>query len=749
MTDINPLASQLDSTKDEVNFEFEKDGSRSRRLGLDREPFGQDFTTSLTWSQLRLSKVSSYYWEGVGGNPELSFIVVQTGNILHFFKANSGTRSETTRVGTLTLPYSENVQLRYGPLEGYLGIVNGTPNIGLVSFNPSSSSFSYEPFRITIRDQFGVEETQNSQFETNRNYRGPLTQQHYYNLYNQGWAIPRKEWTTTGTLRDAVLLGSNGDTAARSPSNSDSIWIGMDQKPISDTSAESFEAFHYKLFEGLLGSDSIAAKGFFLIDAFQRGNSRLSAWNQHKETFPVTGQILTGYTPPSDTTTGGPTSICAHSGRFFYSGCKGVVVDGDARSPNLNNVVFFTQLVKNKRDFGKCYQEGDPTSRDSADVVDTDGGFFFVSEAKNIHTMYSFGDRLFLIADNGVWSVSGGSNYGFTATNYKVDKISNFGGIPNNSFIEFGGVGYFWGWDGIYTISKNQFGDWEVVNISKEVIDSFYSLISSDAKLTCQGLVDRSRRQLHWIYTEGTLFDGAISKELILDLKHKAFYPFKIESHPDSEAYVLSGTQFGDFTTIYNEGSVLVNTDVVVVGSDIVRSVYSQIVPLDSNIKYLTIRNTGTELVLAFTEYRNTRFKDWEFTGNSVDAYAYMETNPFTGGDMTVNKQSPYISMAFKNTEKIFIDTTSNIDIQSSCIGRFKWNFSNLDRSGKWGREQQLYRPSRFYYNDSDIDTGLDLVITKTKLRGIGKSLSLHVHTEPEKDCHIYGWNLSLTANQT
>lgn len=750
MTDVNPLSSQLDTTKAEVNFEFEVDGSRSRRLGLDREPFGLDFPTELDWNQLRLSKTSSYFWEGVGGDPLLDLIVIQVGKTLYFFKPNGGTRSETTLFGSVELPFSDNINLRYGPLDGFLGIVNGSPDIGLVTYKPSDNSFSYSSFRITIRDMFGVEETEDIKFETHKNYRGPLTREHYYNLYNQGWAIPRKEWTTVGALTDTVKLGSNGDHTVKSPSNSDSVWIGMDHKPISETSVENFEAFHYKLFEGVLGSDAVAAKGFFLIDAFQRGSSRVQEWNEHIADFPITGQLVTGYTPPSDTTSGGPTSICAHSGRFFYSGCRGVVAGSDARSPNWNNVVFFTQLVQNKRDFGKCYQEGDPTSRESSDVVDTDGGFFFISEAKNIHTMYSFGDRLFLIAENGVWTVSGGSNYGFTATNYKVEKISNFGGIPNQSFVEFGGVGYFWGWDGIYTISKNQFGDWDVINVSKEVIDEFYSLISAESKQTCQGLVDRARRQLRWIYTEGTLFDGAISKEMILDLKFKAFHPFTVESHPENEAYILSGAQFGDFSTVFNEGVVLVGLKTVMVGDKVVRSAQSQIVPLDSNVRYLTVRsNEAGKLTFAFAEYRNTAFQDWAFTGSPVDAAGFLETNAFTGGDFTVNKQSPYISMAFKSTERIYVPTSGDIDVTSSCIGRFKWGFSTSDRSGKWSREQQMYRPSKFYYDDSNVDNGFGLLITKTKLRGIGKALVFHVRTEPLKDCHIYGWNLSLTANST
>src|SRR5690606_19440481 len=108
---------------------------------------------------------------------------------------------------------------------------------------------------------------------------------------------------------------------------------------------------------------------------------------------------------------------------------KGGVIEGDARSPDYTNYVFFSTLVKNKQDLPKCYQEGDPTSREASDIIDTDGGFLRISEAKDILSMSNIGSSLIVIASNGVWSIDGGSDYGFSATNHKVTKISTFGGI--------------------------------------------------------------------------------------------------------------------------------------------------------------------------------------------------------------------------------------------------------------------------------------------------------------------------------
>lgn len=746
VTELNPLAGQIDTTSSEANFELHPDGTRSRRLGFDIESRGSLIPTGIPWTTLAPSRASSFLWQGAGGNPENKFVVVQIGQHLLFFKVGGGPYGQTALVGRVLLPFSEGVVLSFGAVEGFLGITNGTPNIGLVEYNHTNTSFTYSSFRLKIRDQFGIQETIEPRYETEKQFRGALNWQHYYNLFNQGWAIPRKDWVTgVNPPVDAVLLGSGKQPMVRSPGNADQVWTGIDRKPISETSSESFEAFHYAQFEGMLGADTRAAKGYFIIDAFDRGTARFDAWNRHRNIYPTTGNLAPSPQHIRDLTSGGPTSIAAHAGRLFYSGCRGVVDTPDARSPNYNNHVFFTRLIQGKVDFDKCYQEGDPTSQESSDVVDTDGGFFTVSDAINIHTMYSVGDRLILIAENGVWAVTGGSGYGFAATNYKVEKQSTYGGVPNKSFVEFGGAGYFWGWDGIYIIQKDQYGDYKVENLTSGLVDTFYNNIADTAKITCQGFVDRVRKQIRWVYTEGDLFTDAVTKELIIDLKFQALYPFTITPQPSNTAYPLAGVQLGDYSLRLFEADVFVEEEEVLSDEDVVQSYNETQTALDSTVKYATCIRVGTELYVAFCEYGNLAFEDWAFLNTPVDAAAYMETNAFTGGDFGIKKQVPYVVMAFAETEKVL--NGDEVSTVSSCMGSFRWDFTHMARSGKWGTPQQLYRKNRYYFGDVDIDNGYTINVTKTKVRGSGRAFALRVETEPKKDCHIYGWNLSLTGN--
>lgn len=95
---------------------------------------------------------------------------------------------------------------------------------------------------------------------------------------------------------------------------------------------------------------------------------------------------------------------------------------------------------------------------------------------------------------------------------------------------------------------------------------------------------------------------------------------------------------------------------------------------------------------------------------------------------------------------------------RSSCKVRSQWNWTNSVAAGKWSPFFQAYRlrmgpvvMSRSNGNETDevveLYTQYDVVTSKNKLRGRGRALSVHIETEPGKDCHILGWNLSLTGN--
>src|SRR5690606_969068 len=151
-------------------------------------------------------------------------------------------------------------------------------------------------------------------------------------------------------------------------------------------------------------------------------------------------------------------------------------------------------------------------------------GFLRISEAKNIHTLVNIGTSLIVIAENGVWSIDGGSDYGFSATNYRVEKISSFGGISNSSVVVENNRLYYWAEDGIYTVGRNQFGDPEVSSISVSTIQSLYQDIPTLAKQKATAIYDNITKKVRWVinYTN-LLSENNITKELVFDTALGAF----------------------------------------------------------------------------------------------------------------------------------------------------------------------------------------------------------------------------------
>ena len=143
-------------------------------------------------------------------------------------------------------------------------------------------------------------------------------------------------------------------------------------------------------------------------------------------------------------------------------------------------------------------------------------------------------------------------------------------------------------------------------------------------------------------------------------------------------------------------------------------------------------------------------FKDWVTEGSGVDAPAHMLGAHFTGGDGSKSKQSPYVTFHMLKTETGF-DVDYNVVGSSSCLVQTSWDWSNHINSGKEGREFQAYRFRRHYMptdNTDGFDNGYETVVTKNKVRGRGKALSVSIKTEPLLDCKLIGWEQEMTINK-
>lgn len=742
ITESNPLTHPANASQDEENFELNRNGSRNRRLGLDYETSYVNIATPLTATTVSSAKTSTFKWLSVGGALSTDFLVVQLDTTLQFYNLNSEPLSGAGFLGSVILSeFPPNITYSLTSIEGVLVVAAGVETIAVVSYTAPTFSVTYEVLKT--RDYWGVEVTSNPQYETDAAYRGVYDDQHYYNLTNQSWGIPRL--TEGNVLGDPVGVYAN--TLGVYPSNTETVWTGLQFQPVVD--GATFERVYPNLYSERLGASVLAAKGYFIIDVLRRGTSRLTEMAKNVAKFPSMSPWAG--TLPSDTTTGGATVVTDFAGRVWYAGFSGDVTAGDKRSPNLSNFIFFSRLVRARADFTKCYQEGDPSSRDSTDLVDTDGGFIRISGAKTIIAMVTLSSSLVVIADNGIWHISGGADYGFSPTNYKVTQISTFGGLSKESVVREGERAFFWAADGIYVIGADQLGALSVKSITEQTIQTLYTNIPNDAKSKAFGVYDAVGKKIRWLYKTGTAFSAdSVTKELILDLSINAFYQSKIGNLPNNSVEVVGSFVALPFNSILSNSSVYSALDEVYALTEPVVTAESVQIIGSQSVKYVTLSVIGSAVFLTFSFFKELTFKDWKSAnGVGVDAKAFLLTGQQTATDSAIAKQIPYLIMYFNRTE---VGVTPDLvpDKQSGCLMRCQWDFANSIVSNKWSALQQVYRYRRAQYivdASDDYDNGFAVVSSKNKIRGRGKAFSLYLETEPGKDCQVLGWSVSITGN--
>lgn len=744
MTEASPMAFPPNATKDESNFDLNLDGTRSRRLGMDVS--GTPTPTGLAWGAASYVGYSSFMWEGPGSDSSKKFLVTQVGSTLRVYDALANIITSTVLFQTdLT---SDPIPVwGYASYGGRLYIVQGTPTIQVISYNSTTGVLSRDTNRLTIRDLFGVEEGIEPRYETDPQFRGVLNPQHFYNLYNQSWAIPRFPWLygDNGLQNAVALAGAPG----RSPSNSDTVWMGMDFRTVgresvgtppagSNPGDQSFfytnlECFNKKQFDAVTGEQGMAARGHYIIDAFNTGNSRSLNLIATIQKYPESGGLYPGVVF-IENITGGLNTCASYSGRIFYSGYRGTVQNGDKRSPDYTNYVFFSQLIQRPTDAFKCYQEGDPTSREASDVVDTDGGFVKVAGASGIQRLVPLGQRLIVIAENGVWAISGEDNGAFKATGYKVDKISSNGCISKYSVIDAGDTLYYCGADAIYRVQANQFGDLGAVDITSAKIKKFYANLTLIGKQVSHGVFDRFTNRVQWLFYSANEApaDGVPPVILFFDVQLESFYKYDVKNAFSNNPFFFSAFLAPD---TLNTGTASTTPT-------------PGLPPKTYKVKYLGVANIAGSVHLTICEFQNKDFKDWKyFTPGGIDAKGYILIGATTFGDIGVKKQISYLNVMMKNTEKTI--TNNIIDKESSCIARSQWDFADSIISNKWSTPTQVFKRIRTRGDDGsgDFYTGHEYLVSKNKMRGRGRAFSLYLETEELKDCQLVGWNLEVTTN--
>ena len=742
ITEVNVLAFPPNASVDERNFEVRRNGTRRRRFGCEAESSYQVVDSGFNPTANNLAVFSGFTWDNAGGDPSKKLGVVQVGSVIKIFDI-------------MTVPISQNEIFSYDTampgdsffsfavVDGLLVVATGAKEFIVFSYSPVGG-VSVKTDYIRVRDLFGVEDvfggadlTQGSGVTIRPT---ALTEEHRYNLRNQSFAIPRPSKGSVAR-QDPIVYFRNA-SGSTFPSNADAVFFNY--YPEVSAPNATVDRFHAEDLVANPPGSTPAGRGFFIIDALERGASRLQEYSALLSREPALAYPLTNL--PEDRTPNGASVVCEFAGRIWFSGFSGEVVEPDQRSPYLSSYVFFSRLVSDFSDVGKCYQEGDPTSQDAPDIVATDGGFIRIAGAYGIVGLKTLTDGVLIIATNGVWRISGGDT-GFDATDYMVEKITDHGCTAPNTILEVDGSVFFWGDDGIYIVAQNELGDFKAQNLTHQTIQSFYEDIPALEKKYCSGIYDAFDRKVRWIY--GNTLTSDYSKELVFDVNLGAFFPNVLGTIQNNRPKIVTAIKVPPFRlgtvvdTVVSEGTLVESeTTPVVISSGSLEEGLREIAYV-----VLLQDSVGGSLQYTFGFFNNDEFTDWEFFNNvGLDAEAFMLTGYLTGQDTQRDKGVVSLTVHMERTEDGFVeDGNGNLTPtnQSSCLIQAQWEWTNSANAGRWGPQFQAYRYRRVYLptDVSDpFDTGYSLVSTTSRIRGKGKALSFLIKTEPKKDCRVLGW---------
>ncbi len=633
ITEANPLKFPENACTDTINCVHDKAGYVYRRPNFEYE---EDYFQNLF--SRSTSVIQEYVWETVAGDGFRTFVVAQIGSIISFYDASLGNISNSIKSFEIDLDdYQDVADISESMNAWYCQFASGKGNLFIshprmdplmVEYDPDADDIDITIINIEIRDFEGVDDG----FEVDERPSSPVTDEHFYNLYNQGWgAVAQTDASNEEVVYDRWVADV---VSGELPSNADIWWVMKnvdDEFNAGDRNTTSF-------------GNSPAPKGHYILEAF----------DQERDT-------ITGTTLDIDDVTSGflrPTSIAFFSGRVWYAGVQ---------ASKYSSKIYFSQIVERDEQVGQCYQLQDPTAENASDLLDSDGGVIEIQEVGTITRLVPNGYSLLVFASNGVWSISGSSGSGFKATDYAVSKISNIGSTSPNSFIVVGGLVIWWDYSGIWSLESDTgvnsptLGSTDIKSLSQDTIQTGFELIPAQAVRYTKGSYNPVTRIAQWLFkfTENDDIDTIhnYSRILNLDLNTGAFYLWTVS------------------------GDVKLNGILCL-----------KIPESENNTGYKTFYHTSVldninDYNFTFSVCEDTDYLDWiTETTDGVDYDSYFVTGYRLDGQQDKDFQDNYITVYM---EREFDDEDNPAP---SCFLIGKWDFSASSASNRETTAQQLYR---------------------------------------------------------
>ena len=787
-TEASPLNFPEGTSLDEQNFEMKLNGARRRRKGLARESGHIAGSLGTYGTYNSDMAMSTYRWTNVGGDPDVTLICVQIGTTLLFATEAEDLSPEfftdyidlatynTTGVDADILNYP--VAMAGG--RGYLFVTGRYIQPFYVAYDAATSTFETEDVQLWIRDFVGVDDgTPLTETPTT------LTDDHEYNLRNRGflaefvalyftqqskypaknmipWKGQRRAVDVTYSDLDGIkefdsdklLEEGFGDSSAPTgkyvinpfstsvaklasgtldaveavtvTDYSAALWaVELDLTGHSITAGTSVQIvdnkFTYLTTGGVQGTGTF--DGTYTVNSVSAATSitvlisKVSGFASFVDTSSQMGYVGTDVLIRSDaySTYERPQAIAFHAGRIFWAGTA---------NQNINDTVFFTQIVKDETQFGLCYQQADPTSDFINALTPADGGTIVIPGMGQCYRMLEMESALILFCQNGIWAILPTTAGGFRADGYIVRKISDVECIGPQAVAKIESTATFCSPRGIYVLVPDaNSGQLNATSISEATIQTLWNSIPDARKREVQICYDDSKKRIYYLYGDSSV--GAkrtYNRAVVFDARLSAFYKLTFpHSSIDSEWKIrgILATGLGDATDSYKK------------------------------IKFLGTKDSSG-ILMDIYDFEQEDYTD--FDGEEQDAY--IVTGYDNLGDFARHRQAPVCHVYLHKTETGYeeaLDGALTPVGESSCWMQARWDWSDHLNSGKFGTEQQVYRHVRYYQpsgSSDGFDSGLPVVVTRNKLRGRGRCLHLRFRADEGKDCYLLGWALEYKGER-
>lgn len=688
-----------------------KKGNASRRYGLDLEPnFGSAFGATAT-AAIDNYAIKEFRWESVANEASTNFLVYQNGTNILFYDLSSsavstGKKSFSFSLTSYLSPGTTSdvaslCEVQFASGKGYLFIVGDKFEPVMVEYLPDVDAIKVTKIYIQIRDFQGLnDDLANDEEPTS------LSTAHNYNLLNQGWYDSKNDasgpliqyfdsYGGVGTQNapPQTPISDYHTSQSRYPGNNKQWWVAKNS---------STGAFDPALLTKFSFGSGRAPRGHFVLNAFYKDRSAVSG--------------LTGV--PVESTSSRPSSVAFFSGRVWYV---------------CGSEVYYSQILTDKAKAGFCYQEADPTSEDFNALVASDGGVVSIPEmGKGLKLLPAAGGIL-VFANNGIWHVSGTAG-GFSAVDISTTRVSPIGTDNPNTVVDARDGIYWWGRVGIMglVVQTGAGGtSFDLQSVSEQTIQTLYNEIPLVNKTFSKGVYDPATNTVQWLYNDANTHKYLYNKILVMDLTLGAFY-----------TWTLPDTGYPNITGVFLSPTLTVTDN-----------------PYPTSIKPTFIKYTVAVPVVGayfFTMgyFRDYRFVDWDsYLQGGYDFLSVLMSGYELLDDAMRKKELNYIFTYLRKTEQNYIATDGDYraDNPSSCLYQTRWDWADTNTNNRWTNKVEVYRHHQMPLVDETnlkFDTGSNVVISKNKVRGHGRSIQFRFESNgPGKDFDIIGWAVPISGN--